>query len=108
MIRINQLKIKIDVHRKTVDLKPVIAQKLHIRENRISEYTILRRSVDARKKPDIYYNYTVAFSCEGEEKIVKQFRKDTNLSKFEKEVSMADVIPDFYLEDSREKIAREA
>ncbi len=65
MIRINQLKIKIDVHRKTVDLKPVIAQKLHIRENRISEYTILRRSVDARKKPDLYYVYTVSVSLDG-------------------------------------------
>ena len=103
MLQYRQCKIDYQKdNRKEIQKK--IASKLHLKPEKIKNLQVVKKSVDARKKPDIYYNYTVAFSCEGEEKIVKQFRKDTNLSKFEREVSMADVIPDFYLEDSREKI----
>lgn len=52
MIRINQLKlpVKADVRL----LKPEAAKLLRIRENQISTLTVLRRSIDARKKPDIF------------------------------------------------------
>ncbi|MDY6316750.1 MAG: dehydrogenase [Oribacterium sp.] len=57
MIRINQLKlpVKADVRL----LKPEAAKLLRIRENQISTLTVLRRSIDARKKPDIFFSYSV-------------------------------------------------
>ena len=57
MIRIGQIKLKPD-HSKA-DLKEKIAKTLHISEKEILEFHIRKQSIDARKKPQIWYVYTI-------------------------------------------------
>ncbi|MFA6940448.1 MAG: hypothetical protein WCQ54_05610, partial [Clostridiaceae bacterium] len=53
-------------------LKEKTAKKLKIDEKNISDFKILRESVDARKKRDIKFNYTVEIDCENEKELVKK------------------------------------
>lgn len=53
---------KIDYRKDTrEELKRTLAGKLHISENDLQNIRIERKSVDARKKPELYFNYSVVF-----------------------------------------------
>lgn len=53
------------------------AHTLHLEEEEIIGLEIVKKSIDARKKPDIFVTYTVRFSAAGEERIWKRNRKNT-------------------------------
>ncbi|OON86031.1 dehydrogenase [Oribacterium sp. C9] len=76
MIRINQLKLK--ATDSVVKLKLAAAKVLRIEAKDIATLTVVRRSIDARKKPDIYFSYTVmigtTFSEKQEEKLVQRLK----------------------------------
>lgn len=81
-IRINNLSINID---ESIDeLKNKAAKKLKISEKDIKRFKILRESLDARRKNNIRFNYSVELTCDGERKIVSKIR-DGNI-KIEEEV----------------------
>lgn len=65
-----------------------VAQTLHISEEEIQQLQIVKRSIDARHKPDIQMTYTVRFQLNKEEKVIKKNRKNTRLSKVTKEPSL--------------------
>lgn len=69
-IRINN--IILGIEEEIERLKEKTAKKLKINEKNISGFKILRESIDARKKRDIKFNYTVEINCENEEKLVKK------------------------------------
>ena len=72
MIRIQQLKMPIDY---TIeDLKRSAARKLRISVSDIKDIQIHRRSIDARKKPDIYYVLTVDIQTDKENVLLKRNR----------------------------------
>ena len=91
MIRINQIKLLNDgknvrEHDELCDvLKKKAAKLLRITENEISEFVIMRHSIDARKKPQIYDVFMVdlglakAKDKKAEEKIVSK-AKDKGIS----------------------------
>ena len=64
MIRITQLKLKIG--HTTTDLEKKICRTLRIRENSLRFYKIRRQSLDARKKPELFYIYTIDAQVSGE------------------------------------------
>lgn len=68
MIRINQVKIRPD--HSMDQLKHKIAEILRVRDSEILSFLIVRRSIDARKKPDIFYSYTVDVLLKNEGKII--------------------------------------
>lgn len=68
MLRINQLKLPV-VHSEQ-DLIRKMLKVLRTKE--IKEYRIVRRSVDARKKPDLYFSYLIDVSVENEKNIFKK------------------------------------
>ena len=72
MLRIQQLKLRPD-HTKE-DLENALKKALRLSKEQKFSYEILRQSVDARKKPDIFYVYTVDVSCDQENKILKNCR----------------------------------
>ncbi len=72
MIRITQLKLPIE-HTKE-DILSKSARMLGISEDQIVTFKVIKRSVDARKKDDICYKYTVDLSTGNDEKIVKKAR----------------------------------
>ena len=63
MIKIGQLKLAIEKEEDA--LLPAIAKCLKLKMEEISSYQILRRSLDARKKPQLFYVYTVSVELRG-------------------------------------------
>lgn len=72
MIRIRQLKLKID-HTEE-DLKKKIQHTLHLKPGQCVSYIIRKQSLDARKKPDLFYTYTVDVEVSGEASILQKTR----------------------------------
>lgn len=78
-----------------------IAHTLHILQNDIQNLQIVKKSIDARKKPYIFTTYTVRFSVCNEEKVWKRNQKNKKLSRVKREPSLWDSIKTI---DSNEKI----
>lgn len=78
MIRINQLKLPV-AHGKT-ELLEKAAKTLRIPAEAITDCRIVKQSIDARKKPQIFYIYTVDVSVAQENKILKKI-KSSQISK---------------------------
>lgn len=85
---------KIDYRRDSIgELRKKVAEILRIRESEIQQIKILKKSIDARKKPQIYYSYSVAFECSQEQKVLQKNRKDKNLSIYVPQPSLEEMVP---------------
>ncbi len=81
MIKYNQIKIR---HSdapadERAFLKSYVSGKLSIDEADMHHFKITRKSIDARKKPEIYYVYAVSFDSEKEAEILKKNKKNKNI-----------------------------
>lgn len=72
MIRINQVKLRIP-HTEE-ELKKKVAKILHVPMSRILTFRIVKQSMDARKKPELYYVYTIDLALTDEALILKKSR----------------------------------
>lgn len=88
MIRINQIKIRHDLEKRISNdqLRDVLikhaAKILHVDKSQIKDIEIIRRSIDARKKPEIFDIYLVDVAVKGadETKVVSKCKnKDVSL-----------------------------
>lgn len=70
MLLINQIKMRTDYSEQ--DLKNKISKILNIQPQEILEYKIIKKSVDARRKPDIYWVLSVAVMTNKEDRILKK------------------------------------
>lgn len=70
MIQISQLKL--DIHHNRKDLEKKILKTLRISENLLISYEIKKQSIDARKKPQLFYVYTVIVKAKQEAQIIKK------------------------------------
>lgn len=75
MIRISNIKIYEDVSDEEI-FNIVIKKYKIVREN-VKKWNISKKSVDARKKDDVHYSYSIDISIKNEDK----FLKDKNISK---------------------------
>ena len=78
MITIQQLKLPPDHSEQ--DLKKAVARTLRLSEKQPFSFEIIRQSVDARKKPDIFYVYTVDVTVSGDEKKILKKNRNRSLS----------------------------
>ena len=67
MIRISNIKIKSDFNEE--ELFKALYKKFKIKEKDVTKRRIVKKSIDARNKADIYYNYTVELESKNENKI---------------------------------------
>ncbi len=58
-----------------------IAKHTAIPEKEILEYKVINKSIDARKKPDIFYNYSIALRVKNE----KRYLNNKNISLYKEE-----------------------
>lgn len=65
-----------------------LAKKLHILPSEIGEVKIIKKSLDARKKPEIYVTYTLWFTVQEEEKVLRKNRGNRNLSQVKTELPL--------------------
>ena len=70
MIRINQIKMPIDHTQEQLLSKA--AKLLKINANQIKKFEIQKKSIDARKKPELYFVYSVNVSVENESAVLKK------------------------------------
>lgn len=75
MIQITQLKLPY-THSKA-DLENKIRKNLRLSANQKFTYIVAKRSIDARKKPELFYVYTVHVSCDNENSIVKKAKSSS-------------------------------
>ena len=85
MIRISGMKLKL----KNRDIKKAVMAEHRIKETSIKNIMIRRKSLDARKKDDIHYIYTVDVELAEGDKIIKNIKKrkggaDISLSPYKK------------------------
>ncbi len=73
MIRISQLKL--DVGHTEGDLKTKICRVLRIKDEAILSYTRKKQSLDARKKPQLFYVYTVDVEVKNENELKKRIKR---------------------------------
>lgn len=72
MLQINQIKLKIP-HTEEA-LKRKIRSILRLKEQESFSFTIVKRSLDARRKPDLYYIYTVNVNYKKEYQLKKRLK----------------------------------
>ncbi len=75
MIQIQQLKLP--VSHTGEDLEAKITRLLRINKEEILSYRIAKQSLDARKKEDIRYVYTVEVATANDQKIVNRLHRET-------------------------------
>lgn len=78
MIRISQIKIDASLNQED-NLKIYILKKLHIRDSDLKNYKIIKKSIDARDKNQIFYVYEIDAEVKDESSILKH-NKDQNIS----------------------------
>ncbi|MGN1180050.1 MAG: NAD(P)/FAD-dependent oxidoreductase, partial [Suilimivivens sp.] len=71
MIRINQLKLPVEHTPQEMEKK--VMKLLHL--SKVPEITIVRRSIDARKKPELYFNYILDIKVEKEKEVYRHCDK---------------------------------
>ncbi len=82
MLKISNMKISINEKQDKEIIKAHLAKKLKINAEEIKNYTILKKSLDARESNNIKYVYTVEFSIKNESKYLKI--KDLEISNTKK------------------------
>ena len=92
MLQLSQCKIPYTEPVSPESLRKKAAVCLRIRPSDIREFSIVRRSVDARKKPDVFFSYTLRFSVPDEEALLSRNRRNRNLSRAEEAPDLAEHI----------------
>ena len=72
MLRISQLKLPVE--HTEAQFKKKLLKTAHIKEQDLKQFFIKKRSIDGRKKPELYYVYTVDFIVKNEEHVKKLSR----------------------------------
>ena len=96
MIKINQLKVSVsEIHSLNNDSSKILslllkkaASTINVNTADISDIAIIKRSIDARKKPDLFYVYAVKVTLSKpslEDKVLKkmQTKKNNNISLYD-------------------------
>ena len=81
MIKIEQFKTKKPCGEEA--LKALIAKRIGYSQDKLHAFKILRRSVDARKKPELLYVYSAAFTVPEEKKLLAKKHRGFVISKYE-------------------------
>lgn len=77
MLLITQLKVNIEILEN--DLLRIIAKKLKISSDKIIDFSIIRRSLDARRKDNILFVYNIRANVKDEKNILKAKIKNVSL-----------------------------
>lgn len=91
MLRISQLKLPV-THTEE-DLKKKIVHTLMCRTEAVQSYEIIKQSLDARKKPDLFYVYTVDVKADDEKQLLKMLTRKKRAGNVQLHEAMPYVFP---------------
>ncbi len=77
MLRLTEIKLPIE--HPEGEIKAAILKRLNIAESDLLRYEVFKRGVDARKKNDILFTYTLDVALRDEADVLAQFRKDPHV-----------------------------
>lgn len=70
MIRVRQVNVKIDA--KNEEIVKQCAKKLKVKEEKIKDYKIVKKSIDARDKENIVFSYEIDVNLENEQEVLRK------------------------------------
>ena len=73
-------------------IKKKVAGKLHVHPEELKDFRIVKKSIDARKSPDIVMIYSVQFSVKEEASFLRKNKNNKNLSRAVEEPNLLDKI----------------
>ena len=91
MLRISQLKLPVTYTEE--DLKKKIVHTLMCRTEAVQSYEIIKQSLDARKKPDLFYVYTVDVKADNEKQLLKMLTRKKRAGNVQLHEAMPYVFP---------------
>ena len=77
MIRVNQ--VKLPVSHSEADLRKKTAKMMGVSADQIQSVELVRQSLDARKKPDLYYLYALDVAVAGKEAAIVKRARSVNV-----------------------------
>ena len=86
MIRIINLRVAVT---KEATLQQIVEKRYPALRGHIEKIHLVRRAVDARKKPDIVFVYTLLLEVANEKAILTKYKEDSNLSHIQPEAPEA-------------------
>ena len=78
MIRVRQVKININDDNRD-NLVKVISKKIRVSVDEVKDIEIVKRSLDARYKPELFYIYEVDVCVDNEDGILKKNRNNNDV-----------------------------
>ncbi|MCI5872268.1 MAG: NAD(P)-binding protein [Clostridiales bacterium] len=102
MIRINQIKLPIEHTEK--QLRKKICKSLHISDEQLLELSIAKRSLDARKKPELQYVYSVDVSVQSEASVLKKVDNNNVMLTNPKEYHIPDANPAYFSDNAMQPV----
>ena len=91
MLRISQLKLPV-THTEE-DLKKKIVHTLMCRTEEVQSYEIIKQSLDARKKPELFYVYTVDVKADNEKQLLKMLTRKKRAGNVQLHEAMPYIFP---------------
>ena len=98
MIRVNQ--VKLPVSHSEADLRKKTAKMMGVSADQIQSVELVRQSLDARKKPDLYYLYALDVAVAGKEAAIVKRARSVNVQIRKEEAYR---LPDPGIEPLRER-----
>jgi uncharacterized FAD-dependent dehydrogenase len=92
MIRINNLRIDVAAKNKNKILEEEILKKLKIKKDELLEWTVNKKSIDARRKNKINYQYSIDVEVVDEDKVLKRINYGTITKVKEKNYSFKPIM----------------
>ena len=78
VIRLRQIKVR--VSNKAIDeVMDIVARRLGIKVSDIVSFKVVKRSIDARRKPDLYYSYIVDVLVDNENSVFNKVRPSNDI-----------------------------
>jgi len=78
VLRLTEIKLPLD--HPEGDLRAAILKRLGVAESDLLGFTVFRRGIDARKKADIHFVYTIDAEVKNEPSVLKRLRDDRHVS----------------------------
>lgn len=96
MLEYRQCKIRYEKGVSDPDMMAVLRKKaaaaIGAAPSELTHMRIVRKSLDARKKPELFYSYSIVFECRREEEILRRNRKNRNLSRYEPKPDVMELV----------------
>lgn len=96
MIRINQIKLPIE--HSEAQLRKKVCKALRISDDQILDMSIAKRSIDARKKPELQYVYSVDVSVASEASVLKKVDNNNIMLTNERIYHISMINPNLFLQ----------